>query len=148
MRRGMHKWARGWIAYTIVALWFSGCVFRLGSSTSPSGMEEAWDDGIYDVAPGPEGIYRDGTYTGSERLPTPQFIVVDVTIEKSRIVAIRLRQHPAWKAPDEQDKLLHTVITNQATSAIAPRHEGSEQDQLLDAIDDALNKAQQPAPEP
>jgi uncharacterized protein with FMN-binding domain len=144
----MHKRARGWIACAIVALWFSGCVFRLGSSTPPSPREEAWDDGIYDVAIEPEGIYRDGTYIGRERLPTPQFIVVDVTIEKSRIVAIRLRQHPAWKAPQEQDRLLRMVVTHQTTSAIAPRHEGSEQDQLLDAIDDALDKARQPAPEP
>jgi uncharacterized protein with FMN-binding domain len=137
---------RGWIACMMMALWLSNCVFRFDADAPPSGMEEAWDDGIYDVSPDPEERYRDGSYTGSRSLPTPQFIVVDVTIKKSRIVAIRLRQHPTWKAPREQEKLLHMVVASQTTSTITPRPEGSEQDQLLDAVDDALNKARQPLP--
>jgi len=130
-----------------MALWLSGCVFKLDYSTPPSGMEEAWDDGLYDVVPDYEGRYRDGSYTGRQSLPTPQLIIVDVVIKKSHIVTIRLRQHPAWQAPREQEKLLKTVVARQTTSTIAPRPEGSEQDQLLDAIDDALNKARQ-APRP
>ena len=135
---------RAWIACMMMVLWLSGCVFRFDASAPPSGMEEAWDDGIYDIPPDPEERYRDGNYTGRRSLPTPQFIVVDVTIEKNRIVAIQLRQHPAWKAPREQEKLLNMVVTSQTTSTITPRPEDSEQDQLLDAIDDALNKARQP----
>lgn len=138
--------ASRWIGCTLLSLWLSGCVFHFDYSTPPSAVEEAWDNGIYDVTPDAEGIYRDGTYIGSQRLLTPQFIVVDVVIKNSRIVAIHLRKHPAWSAPREQEKLLQMVITRQTTSTIAPRPEGSERDQLLDAIDNALNKARQAPP--
>jgi hypothetical protein len=82
-------------------------------------------------------------FSSRQPLSTPQFIVVDVAIEQGRIVAIHLREHPAWSAPQEQEKLLQTVITSQTTSAVTPRQEGSEQDHLLNAIEDALNKARQ-----
>ena len=141
MAKGKRMRAREWFACAIMALCFTGCIFRFDASAPPAGMEEAWDDGIYDIPSDPEGRYRDGSYRGSLSLPTPQFIVVDVTIAKSRIVAIHLRQHPTWKAPREQEKLLQTVVARQTTSTIAPRPAGSERDQLLDAIDDALNKA-------
>lgn len=101
-------------------------------------MDEAWDDGIYDL-----NLYYDGVYTGRQPIPTPQFIVVDVAIEQGRIMAIHLREYPSWSAPQEQEKLLQSVITSQTTSTIAPRDEGSEQDHLLNAIEDALNKARQ-----
>lgn len=139
-------WARSWIGCTLVAFWFSGCVFSFDSSTPPSVTDEIWDDGMYDIGLDDAGMYRDGTYTGHRDLPTPQFIAVDVTIENRRIVAIHLRQHPFWNASPEQENLFQVVIKNQTTTTIAPRHEGSEQDQLLDAIDDALNKARQAPP--
>jgi uncharacterized protein with FMN-binding domain len=101
-------------------------------------MDEAWDDGIYDL-----NTDHDGVYTGRQPLLTPQFIVVDVTIEQGRIVAIHLREHPAWSAPQKQEKLLQTVITSQTTSTIAPRDAGSEQKHLLHAIEDALDQARQ-----
>ena len=135
---------REWIACMMMVLWPSGCAFRFNADAPPSGMEEAWDDGIYDIPPDPEKRFRDGSYNGRRSLPTPQFIVVDVTIEKSHIVAIQLRQHPTWKAPRAQEKLLHMVVASQTTSTITSRPEGSKQDQLLDAIDDAFNKARQP----
>lgn len=109
-------------------------------------MDEAWDDGIYGVNAEAAGLYHDGVYTGRQPLPTPQFIVVDVVIEKGRIVAIHLREYPPWRAPGAQKKLLQTVITYQTTSTVAPRDEGGEQDQLLDAIEDALDKARQTPP--
>jgi uncharacterized protein with FMN-binding domain len=139
-------WARSWIGCTLVAFWFSGCVFSFDASTPPSVTDEVWDDGMYAIGLDDAGMYRDGTYTGHRDLPTPQFIVVDVTIENRRIVAIHLRQHPFWKTPQEQEQLFQVVIKDQTTATIAPRHEESEQDQLLDAIDDALNKARQVSP--
>jgi uncharacterized protein with FMN-binding domain len=129
---------RRWIAWSAATLWLSGCAFSFHLGTSSQSMDEAWDDGIYDLT-----TYYDGVYTGRQPLPTPQFIVVDVAIEQGRIVAIHLREHPAWSAPQEQEKLLQTVLTSQTTSTIAPRDEGSEQDQLLNAIEDALDKARQ-----
>ncbi len=89
------------------------------------------------------GPWYDGTYTGMSDLPTPQLIVVDVSVSAGRIVAIRVRKHPAWKAPQEQERLLRAVIEAQTTDVYQPRHDGSEQDQLLRAIEDALNQARQ-----
>jgi hypothetical protein len=131
-------WARRMIAWSAVTLWLSGCGFSFHLGTPSPIMDEAWDDGIYDL-----NLYYDGVYTGWQPLPTPQFIVVDVAIEQGRIVAIHLREHPSWSAPQEQEKLLRTVIASQTTSAVTPRDEGSEQDHLLNAIEDALNKARQ-----
>ena len=130
--------ARRLIVWSAVTLWLSSCAYSFHLGTPSPIMDEAWDDGIYDL-----NTYYDGVYTGRQPLPTPQFIVVDVAIEQGRIVAIHLREHPAWSAPQEQEKLLQTVITSQTTSTVAPRDEGSEQDHLLNAIEDALNKARQ-----
>jgi hypothetical protein len=131
-------WASRLMGWSTITLWLSGCAFSFHLGTSPQIMDEAWDDGIYDL-----NTYYDGIYTGRQSLPTPQFIVVDVTIEQNRIVAIHLREHPAWSVPQEQEKLLQTVITSQTTATIVPRDEGSEQDHLLHAIEDALDKARQ-----
>ena len=109
-------------------------------------METAWDDDIYGVGIEDAGGYHDGVYRGGKYLPTPQFIVVDVSIQEGNIVAIHLREHPIWSAPQEQEQLLQTVIDQQTTLTIVPREEGSEQDELLDAIEDALNKARQAPP--
>jgi len=131
-------WARRLIEWAAVILWLSGCAFSFHLGTPSPIMDEAWDDGIYDL-----NLYYDGVYTGRQPIPTPQFIVVDVAIEQGRIMAIYLREYPSWSAPQEQEKLLQSVITSQTTSTIAPRDEGSEQDHLLNAIEDALNKARQ-----
>ena len=103
-----------------------GCKPRVASQAVP----EAWY----------EDDYTAGVHTGRQG-PTPQLIVVDVTIEKGRIVAINLRQHPAWKRPEEQEKLLRTIIETQTVAKPASGEEGSEEDRLLDAIEDALNRA-------
>jgi uncharacterized protein with FMN-binding domain len=97
-------------------------------------------------APASFSPWHDGTYTGMLDLPTPQFLVVEVDITQGQIVAIRLQQHPAWKAPEEQELLLHRVLERQTTNVEALREEGSEQDLLLRAIEDALSKAQREAP--
>jgi hypothetical protein len=49
-------------------------------------------------------------------------------------------QHPAWRAPEEQEELLRLVIESQTTEGLL-HGTGSERDYLLRAIDDALNKA-------
>jgi hypothetical protein len=78
---------------------------------------------------------------GVSDLPTPQLIQVEVDITWGRIAAIRLRQHPAWQAPREQELLVQRVTTSQTTEGHVPRGTGSEQDRLLHAIDDALAQA-------
>jgi uncharacterized protein with FMN-binding domain len=87
------------------------------------------------------GPWNDGTYTTIQDLPTPQLLVVQVDIAQDQIVAIRLLQHPAWTAPQEQELLLRNVLTRQTTTVYEPRNDGSEQDLLLHAIEEALYKA-------
>lgn len=131
---------RGTLCGIIVILLWSitgpgGCKFRVSSHVVP----DAWY----------EEDYVGGVYTGRQG-PTPQLIVVDVTIEQGRIVSINLRQHPAWKRPEEQKKLLQAVIAAQTVTRPTPGEdeskEGSEEDRLLDAIEDALNKARRDDP--
>jgi uncharacterized protein with FMN-binding domain len=90
-----------------------------------------------------DGPWNDGTYTTIQDLPTPQLLVVQVDIAQGQIAAIRLLQHPAWTAPQEQDLLLRSVLTRQTTAVYEPRNDGSEQDLLLHAIEEALYKALQ-----
>jgi uncharacterized protein with FMN-binding domain len=76
---------------------------------------------------------------------TPQAIRVAVDISGGRIGAIRVLQHPAWRAPAEQEELLRLVVESQTTEGLQ-RGTGSERDYLLRAIDDALNKARAVTP--
>ncbi|GIX49485.1 MAG: hypothetical protein KatS3mg131_3696 [Candidatus Tectimicrobiota bacterium] len=92
------------------------------------------------------GPWEDGVYTGFSDLPTPQLVVVEVSIAGGRIVALRLRRHPAWKAPAVQEQLVRAVLAQQTTDLGLPRPPGSEQDQLLRAIEDALAKARRHPP--
>jgi hypothetical protein len=46
----------------------------------------------------------------------------------------------------EQELLLQQVIKSQTTAVYKPRHDGSEQDLLLHAVENALSKARQKAP--
>jgi uncharacterized protein with FMN-binding domain len=71
-------------------------------------------------------------------------VVVDIT--NGRIVAIRVLQHPAWRAPEEQERLLRLVVESQTTAGYVLRGTQSEQDHLLRAIDDALTRAQSVTP--
>lgn len=106
------------------------------------GLLCALPESVFAVHPETTGPWQEGTYTGvTPDLPTPQLIVVDVTINKGRIFRIRLRQHPEWTAPEEQKQIIRAVISEQTTGVYDSRHDNSEQDRLLDAIEDALNKA-------
>jgi uncharacterized protein with FMN-binding domain len=97
---------------------------------------------VFAAHPEPAGPWQEGTYTGmTTDLPTPQLIVVDVMINKGRIIRIRLRQHPEWAVPEKQKQILRAVISEQTPGVYDSRHDNSEQDRLLDAIEDALNKA-------
>lgn len=129
-------WGRRGRACGILLLWLiaglGGCKLGISSHVVP----DSWY----------EQDYSEGIYIGRQGPPTPQLIVVDVTIEKGRIIAINLRQHPEWKRPEEQEKLLRTVIATQTVTVPTPRKEGSEEDRLLDAIEDALNKARRENP--
>jgi uncharacterized protein with FMN-binding domain len=87
------------------------------------------------------GPWNDGTYTTIQDLPTPQLLIVQVDIAQGQIAAIRLLQHPAWTVPQEQELLLRSVLTRQTTAVYEPRNDGSEQDLLLHAIEEALYKA-------
>lgn len=86
-------------------------------------------------------LWDDGSYIGVNDVPTPQVVRVAVDIASGRIVTIRVLQHPAWRAPEEQEKLLRLVVASQTTAGHVPRGTESEPDHLLRAIDDALTKA-------
>jgi uncharacterized protein with FMN-binding domain len=77
---------------------------------------------------------------------TPQVIRVAVDISGGRIGTIRVLQHPAWRAPEEQEKLLRLVVESQTTEGHVLRGTGGERDYLLRAIDDALSKARAVTP--
>ena len=97
---------------------------------------------VFAARPEPAGPWQEGTYTGmTTDLPTPQLIVVDVIINRGRILRIQLRQHPEWAGPEKQEQILRAVISEQTTNVYDSRHDKSEQDRLLNAIEDALNKA-------
>lgn len=89
--------------------------------------------------------WDDGSYIGVHDV-TPQLIRVAVNISSGRIVTVRVLQHPAWRAPEEQEGLLRLVVESQTTEGHVPRGTGSEQDHLLRAIDDALTRAQAVTP--
>ncbi len=103
------------------------------------GCAQGWRLGT-SRAPG-TGPWADGTYVAAPDLPTPQLLVVEVDIRQGQIAAIRLRQHPEWKAPEKQELLLRQVVERQSTEVEAPRPPGSESDLLLRAIEEALSKA-------
>ena len=90
-------------------------------------------------------LWDDGSYIGVHDV-TPQLIRVAVDISSGRIVTVRVLQHPAWRAPEEQEGLLRLIVESQTTEGHVPRGTGSEQDHLLRAIDDALSKAQAVTP--
>jgi uncharacterized protein with FMN-binding domain len=112
----------------VLLIWFSGCTPGVVLQTTPLPSFGPWND---------------GTYTGIQELPTPQLLVVEVAIQRGWIVAIHLRQHPEWQAPQEQELLLRQVVERQTTEVYTLRNDGSEQDLLLRAIEDALYKARQ-----
>jgi uncharacterized protein with FMN-binding domain len=91
-------------------------------------------------------LWHDGSYIGVSDVPTPQLIRVAVDITSGRIAAIRVLQHPAWRAPQEQERLLRLVVDSQTTAGHVSRDTGSEQDRLLRAIDDALTRARSVTP--
>ena len=92
------------------------------------------------------GPWHDGTYTTARDLPTPQLLVVQVDIAHGQIVAIRVLQHPEWKAPEEQELLLHNILTRQTTDVYESRNDGSDPDLLLRAVEEALYKARRETP--
>lgn len=90
-------------------------------------------------------LWDNGSYIGVHDV-TPQLIRVAVDISSGRIVTIRVLQHPAWRAPEEQEGLLRLIVESQTTEGHVPRGTGSEQDHLLRAIEDALTRAQAVTP--
>jgi len=88
-------------------------------------------------------LWDDGSYIGVHDVPTPQLIRVAVDISGGRIVTVRVLQHPAWRAAEEQEGLLRLVVESQTTAGHVPRGTGNESDRLLHAIDDALASVHQ-----
>lgn len=91
-------------------------------------------------------LWEDGSYIGVHDMPTPQMIRVAVDIASGRIATIRVLQHPAWRAPEDQERLLRLVVESQTTEGHVLRGTEGEQDHLLRAIDDALTRAQSVTP--
>jgi uncharacterized protein with FMN-binding domain len=91
-------------------------------------------------------LQDNGSYIGVHDGLTPQVIRVAVDIFSGQIGTIRVLQHPAWRAPEEQEELLRLIVESQTTEGHVPRGTGSEQDYLLRAIDDAMSKARAVTP--
>lgn len=123
-----------WSYRVLVALLLctaAGCARDVSLQTSAAPSTPRWED---------------GHYLGVNDVPTPQLIRVAVGITQGRIVTIQLLEHPAWSAPTEQDRLLRLVVASQTTAGHVPRGTGSEQEHLLQAIDNALSQARPGAP--
>jgi uncharacterized protein with FMN-binding domain len=119
----------------VILMWLSACTQqRVVLQTGALSASGSWNDEIY---------------TSVQDLPTPQFLTVEVNLSQGQMVAVRLQQHPAWKAPGEQELLLRRVLERQTTAVDELREEESAQDVLLRAIEtieDTLDKAQREAP--
>ena len=114
-----------------LVLWGGGC--RTGGSLQTAALLST-------------PLWEDGNYIGMYEGLTPQGIRVAIDISSGRIGTIHVLQHPAWRAPEEQEGLLRLVVASQTTEGHVPRDTGSEQDYLLRAIDDALTKARSMTP--
>ena len=125
-------WPSRAILLGAIFIWLSGCT-REGLVLQTRALS-------------PSAPLNDRAYTSVQDLPTPQFLAVEVNIAPGQIVALRLQQHPAWEALQDQELLLHRVLERQATPVDALREEGSEQDAVSRAIEDSLYKAQREAP--
>jgi hypothetical protein len=92
----------------------------------------------------PEG-WHDGSYTGTSDLrgdpPTPQLVRVTMDVSRGRIVTVRVHQPPGWNAPQGEELLLRRALEQSPTGLEPPSPAGSETDQLLRALDDAITKA-------
>jgi hypothetical protein len=107
-----------------VSLWLWGCSAPLTLGTTPVTNAK---------------YYHTNPRTDSEALPTPQFIVVDATIDQGRITAIRLRHNSTQNARQEQDVQLNSVRTGQSS---ARQNATGESDRVIDAINAAFKRAQ------
>ena len=92
----------------------------------------------------PDG-WHDGTYTGTSDLvgdlPTPQLVRVTIDVSRGRIVTVRVHQPPGWNAPQEEELLLRHTLEQSSSGQEPPLPAGSEADQLLRALDEAITRA-------
>jgi len=88
--------------------------------------------------------WHDGTYTGTSDpggLPTPQLVRVTMDVSRGRIVTVRVHQPPGWNAPQEEELILRRALEQPSTGLETPSLTGSETDQLLHALDEAITRA-------
>jgi len=98
----------------------------------------------------PEG-WHDGTYTGTSDLgglPTPQLLRITMDVSRGHIVTVRVHQPPGWNAPREEELILRRALEQPSTGLETPSPAGSETDQLLRALDDAITRARTFSPTP
>ena len=91
----------------------------------------------------PEG-WHDGTYTGTSDtgdLPTPQLVRVTMDVSRGQVVSVRVHQPPGWNAPREEDLILRRALEQPSPGLETSSPAGSETDQLLHALDDAITRA-------
>jgi hypothetical protein len=132
-------WQRWLLLLGIFGSWLGGCSSGLMPHVVTHPMTlSAPDD------------WHDGTYTGtSDRVgepPTPQLVRVTMDVAGGRILTVRVHQPPGWQAPQEEALLLRRMLEQSSTEREASAPAGSEADQLLRALDDAITKARSSSP--
>ena len=120
-------------------LWLGGCSSGLLPHTV-----------TYPMALSAPGGWHDGSYTGTSDLrgdpPTPQLVRVTMDVSRGRIVIVRVHQPSGWNAPQGEELLLRQGLEPSATGLEPPAPAGSEAEQLLRALDDAITRARAFAP--
>jgi hypothetical protein len=133
------KWRRWLLLLDIFGLWLGGCSSGLMPHVVTHPMAISAPDG-----------WHDGTYTGtSDRVgdpPTPRLVRVTIDVSRGRIVTVRVHQPPGWSASQEEELLLRRVIEQSPNRLETLGPAGSEADQLLRALDDAITKARTSSP--
>jgi hypothetical protein len=71
---------------------------------------------------------------------------VTIDVSRGRIVTVRVHQPPGWSASQEEELLLRRVIEQSPNRLETLAPAGSEADQLLRALDDAITKARISSP--
>ena len=93
-------------------------------------------------APVDHANLKDGTYEGSFR-GGPNKALVKVTIKDNHISDIEIVEHQAWKGKKAELIIVESIIANQSTKVDAVSGATNSSRVIMNAVQDAIEKAYQ-----
>ena len=111
-----------------IIIFVSLCVF-LGCAATPPPERTIEPGGLKD------GIYK-GSYWG-----WPNRAVVSVTIEEGKIKSIDVLKHQAWRGGIAEGPVVESIIATQSTSVDAVSGATNSSRVIMNAVQDAIEKA-------